>query len=185
MATTCALQGQKRPPPNCEPCRSTSDGRPSHSSMATSTNSTSSRCQLQPWLMPVPSTIRPLGMRAEPPDWAAAPRRLASSHELHPERLADDTQGRHRGVTRRRRTVSASRCEDRKKETSYPPAHRAEPPLMDTEPTLHGQHYLPEAASAPGRTLPGRSMPLKHYTRRRSIGRRCRSRRRQTEANGD
>jgi hypothetical protein len=60
-------------------CGSTSDGRPSHSSIETSTNSTSSKCQLQPELTPVPRTMRPFGMRAEPPAWAARAASICSS----------------------------------------------------------------------------------------------------------
>src|SRR5262249_27866846 len=48
-----------------------SEGRPSHTSIVNSTNSTSSRCQLHPALTCVPATMRPFGMRAEPPAWAA------------------------------------------------------------------------------------------------------------------
>lgn len=78
-ATTWAVHGQNRPPPNSGPCGSTSDGRPSHSSIETSTNSTSSKCQLQPELTPVPRTMRPFGMRAEPPAWAARAASICSS----------------------------------------------------------------------------------------------------------
>jgi len=71
IRTTVALQGQKRPPPKPTPSRSTSEGRPSHSSIVNSANSTSSRCQLHPVLTCVPDTMRPFGMRAGPPAWAA------------------------------------------------------------------------------------------------------------------
>src|SRR5688572_5273490 len=59
MEITRAAHGQKRPPPKPTPPRSTSDGRPSHTSVVSSENSTSSRCQLQPTFTPAPATTRP------------------------------------------------------------------------------------------------------------------------------
>jgi hypothetical protein len=69
--TTVAVHGQKRPPPNWLPSRSTSDGRPSHSSIVTSAKARSTRCQLQPVFTCVPGTMRPIGIRAGPPCCAA------------------------------------------------------------------------------------------------------------------
>jgi hypothetical protein len=71
MSTIVAVHGQYRPPPKLVPCRSTSDGRPSQSSIVLSANATSSRCQLQPVLACVPGAIRPMGIRAVPPACAA------------------------------------------------------------------------------------------------------------------
>ena len=66
MRRIVALQGQKRPPPKPVPFRSTSDGRPSQTSVVTSANWTSSRCQVQGSLTWRPATIRPFGIFAAP-----------------------------------------------------------------------------------------------------------------------
>src|SRR5262249_11902208 len=71
MRIITAAPGQKLPPPNRVPWSSTSDGRPSQRSIGASANCTSSRCQLHPVFSSAPATMRPIGIRAALPLWAA------------------------------------------------------------------------------------------------------------------